>query len=315
MINSHYPLNRDTVIHIAFIALTLITLFQSTNAYSDNRLIKINNAGNKDFNRILTFAQFANATYGADNLLTQLAKNNGYAISAIKIIDNSFVRFYVATNKSLKSQLVAIRGTSNIENALIDIDAQLVPHNTLGIKLHRGFAAAAGRISSELIKVLHKDYSIEFTGHSLGGAIAVILAMDLSRNGYNIGNVVTFGQPKVTNIFGARKFSKLHISRIVSDTDIVPLVPPVSFLDLANIDIYWHLGEEIVLFPGKYYSRLTGVKSMMRGLSFINKNFSEEDLYAHQMTTYLQLISDKLSTNTVIPYDEHQRHLGGGVLN
>jgi len=268
-------------------------------------------AENKEFHRILTFARFANAAYQSDTAVNQLVENSRYAITTIKTIDNSFIRFYVATDQSTKSQLVAIRGTSNVENALVDLDAQLIPHNTLGIKLHRGFTTAATQISNELAKILDKSHTIHLTGHSLGGAIAVILAMDLSARGYNVGEVVTFGQPKVTNMLGARKFSQLNISRIVSDTDVVPLVPPVDFLDLAKLDIYWHLGKEIVLFPGKFYSKLEGLKSMMRGLTFINKRFSEDDLYAHQMTTYINLINDKLSTNTAIPYDDRQRYLSG----
>jgi len=282
------------------------TLFYSAIAYSDNSALS---TSNNDFKRLLTFAQFAHAAYEPDSAVTQLMENNGYVITTIKTIDNSFIRFYVATNKSSKSQLIAIRGTSNIENALVDIDAQLVAHNTLGIKLHRGFTEATLPISRALDGILHKNHTIQLTGHSLGGAIAVILAMDLNTRGFQVGEVVTFGQPKITNMMGAKKFNQLNIRRIVSDTDVVPLVPPVDFLDLTKIDIYWHLGEETVLFPGKFYSTLEGIKSMMRGLTFINKRFSEEDLYAHQMSTYLKLINDKLNDNSIIPYDERQRYL------
>ncbi|MDF1591912.1 MAG: hypothetical protein P1P89_10390 [Desulfobacterales bacterium] len=54
--------------------------------------------------------------------------------------------------------------------------------------------AASQRIFAEIKPQLRKDFTIDTTGHSLGGAVAVILAMYLDVNHYAIGQVVTFGK-------------------------------------------------------------------------------------------------------------------------
>ena len=157
-----------------------------------------------------------------------------------------------------------MRGTSNAENAMVDIDIKLLPDEKTGVRLHRGFAYAARQIYAELSPLLKDGYRIRSTGHSLGGAVAQILAMYLDTDGYEVDRIVTFGQPKVTNLPGANRFEHLDILRVVTPTDLVPLVPPFDPLDIKNIDIYWHAGSEIILLEDDTYAILRGVDSMLR---------------------------------------------------
>ena len=50
---------------------------------------------------------------------------------------------------------------------------------------------------------LHKDYTVVFTGHSLGGALTVHAAIDSLLNGLESSKikVYTFGQPRIGNKF------------------------------------------------------------------------------------------------------------------
>jgi hypothetical protein len=136
----------------------------------------------------------------------------------------------------------------------------------------------------------------------LGGAIAVIVAMYLQRDGYSLDQVITFGQPKVTNVSGAGVFASLPLMRVVTPKDIVPLVPPLSPFQLKNIDIYWHMGKEIILLPEKTYAITEGFKSMMRATKFTSSVPDESNIQAHQMATYLTLINQKLEGALQVPY-------------
>lgn len=212
----------------------------------------------------------------------------------------------VEGRKKVKSngvvQVLSFRGTSNLENVLVDLDVSLVADKHLNIILHQGFASASWAAYQEIKPKLDKANPIHTTGHSLGGAIAVIVAMYLKNDGYDVQQVMTFGQPKVTNVAGARAFSDLPVVRIVTPKDIVPLVPPLSPLQLQNLDIYWHMGEEIILLPGKQYSKVSGLKSMMRATKFFSAVPDDSNIHAHQMATYLSLIKEKQVSAEEVPF-------------
>jgi hypothetical protein len=54
----------------------------------------------------------------------------------------------------------------------------------LDIDLHTGFYLAAEDVYQAIAPHLHKNYQTRLTGHSLGGAIAVILMMFLKEENY-----------------------------------------------------------------------------------------------------------------------------------
>ena len=121
--------------------------------------------------------------------------------------------------------------------------------------------------------------------------------------GYDVGEVITFGQPKVTNISGSMKFSHLNVKRMVTPKDVIPLLPPVDPLDLMNFSIFWHQGTEIVLYEGDQYSVLSGTDSMMRATSFLNDIPSEQHLSNHFMSAYVSRIKSKLKAPIEVKYN------------
>jgi len=201
-----------------------------------------------------------------------------------------------------QEQVIAVRGTSNAENVVVDLDLQLEPDAKLGIDLHKGFAAAALSVWQDVESKLDKTMPVRTTGHSLGGAVAVILAMHLHHGGYLLTDVTTYGQPKVTNVQGAKAYADLPLTRVVTPMDVVPIVPPLSPLDLKRLDIYWHNGQEIVLVQAGQYALLQGMKSMLRAAGFLNKVPDETNVQAHQMDTYLNLLNHNRKQAQEVPF-------------
>lgn len=223
-----------------------------------------------------------------------------YKLIRHSVIPSIQVAYYLADNK--KEQLLAFRGTSNLENVLVDLDVSFVLDSRLNIMLHKGFMESALTAYQQILPSLDKEKPVNTTGHSLGGALAVVVAMYLKNDGFDVGSIVTFGQPKVTNVTGARAYASLPLIRVVTPKDIVPLVPPLSPLQLQNLDIYWHVGEELILLEGAQYSLVEGVKSMMRATNFFSTVPNEENIKAHQMETYLSLIENKLEKSHQVPH-------------
>jgi len=255
------------------------------------------------FKTLHEYALIADAAYQDKTGIEEILKAQGYTLSAHGQLPGYAVSYFLASNDAEKQQILSVRGTSNVENAMVDVAFQLLPNKHTGIKLHQGFAQSADYIYEKVKAKLNRDYQINTTGHSLGGAAALILAMYLDAGGYDVGKVITFGQPKVTNMSGSRKYSHLDVTRVVTPKDMVPLVPPLDPIDLMNMDIYWHLGTELVLQEGNAYSELEGVDSMMRATDFLNEMLTEKNLQHHYMTVYINSITPKLVNAKRVPYE------------
>ena len=250
-------------------------------------------------------AIFANAAYQPKDQVRALVEARNYTLTFYQTIADIQIAFFLATNESSKTQVISIRGTSNVENAMVDIYLQLVNDKKTGLRLHHGFSLAARKVYAELKPLLKPGYKINTTGHSLGGAVALILAMYLDADQFNIEQVTTFGQPKVTNIAGAGKIQHLNVIRVVTPFDLVPLVPLFDPLDINNLDVYWHAGIEVVLLTDDQYTMLEGLDSMLRASKFTQKPLNEENLKHHQMTLYLEKLKAKSKSARLIPYQNN----------
>ena len=196
--------------------------------------------------------------YQTETDIRQLSEAKNIELSAYGTIADIQIAYFLVTDNLSKQQTISVRGTSNIENAMVDIALKLVLDESSNLYLHQGFAHAAQQVYTAIKPLLHKDYEINTTGHSLGGAVAVILAIYLDNDGFQNGQTTTFGQPKVTNLKGANSISHLDILRIVNARDLVPLVPLFDPLDINNLDIFWHAGKEIVLLEDDEFAVFSG---------------------------------------------------------
>lgn len=154
--------------------------------------------------------------------------------------------------------VVAFRGTEkSLDDFLTDADFKLQLcgqdwyATKQGVEIHAGFAKALDLVWSELEPALAACKTpIWFTGHSLGGALAVLAAYRFfnasksdAGNRPEIGGVYTYGQPRVGNQafkedFPARIAERMY--RFVDDTDIVPQVPPPLAVEGQR---YQHVGQ------------------------------------------------------------------------
>jgi len=275
--------------------LSLVLLLTSPYAYTQEK--------DPFFQVLLDYAMISDAAYKDILSIKKTLQTQGYTLDEYNRLPGFGVSYLLASNDETKEQMIAVRGTSNIENTVVDAGFILIKDEKTGIDLHQGFALSARDIYSQIKRKIKADYTINITGHSLGGAVAVILAMYLDKDDYTLGNIITFGQPKVTNISGSKQFQDLPLYRVVTAKDMVPLVPPSDPMDLMNLSIFWHMGTEILLLEGKKYSELTGMKSMMRALEFVDDIPSTDNISNHFMNFYLQRLKEKQLDPVKVPYE------------
>lgn len=189
---------------------------------------------------------------------------------------------FVAVDHAAQTLYLTFRGTNLAQDWLNNLDAFLVDYEPLvfletnkinaelntkckGCKIHKGFSAFVKHNGAEVVQYiidLKKKwplYHVVVTGHSLGGAMALICGVELRLMGYDT-LVVTLAGPKVGNAQFVEYANKLfktdelikHIDkhdsfetldigyvRMVHKHDIVPLLPPTKH--------YMHAGYEYFL--------------------------------------------------------------------
>jgi len=120
--------------------------------------------------------------------------------------------------------VLAFRGTQkSLDDIRTDANAGLVDAPQGG-RVHCGFLKAFQEIENQIKQTLseHPDLPIYITGHSLGGALAMLATRYLSPN--NLGATYTFGCPRVANNEFFRDV-RTPVYRVVNAADGVARLP------------------------------------------------------------------------------------------
>jgi triacylglycerol lipase len=136
---------------------------------------------------------------------------------------HAFLALKRDANKNQQLAIVAFRGTDKDDPTDIgdDADAILVPWENAG-NVHQGFAKALGEVRTGLDAALRfLKCKVLFTGHSLGAALATLLASTQNPN-----LLCTFGSPRVGDSEFAAVLVGVENRRFVDCCDVVPRLPP-----------------------------------------------------------------------------------------
>jgi hypothetical protein len=127
--------------------------------------------------------------------------------------------------------VLAFRGSDPVTLPawLTDVVVKLVERGEYDGRVHHGFSSALKRTWHKIESILEDvlDKPLFLTGHSMGGALAVLAGCRLAKTGRPPVAIYTFGAPRV----GDRMFCKgysLPTYRIVNRLDLVPELPLAS---------------------------------------------------------------------------------------
>ena len=223
-------------------------------------------------------------------LIRQMADASARAYSAPNVVDSQTSAAALVERDDMGNILVAFQGSRDVRDFMQDAEAwfsDLVEGDETAA-VHHGFLEDFESIDEKLTEKVRYFLSLNpaakifITGHSLGGAMAILCALEFSRQKMAVTQVTTFGQPRVGNdvfaklydgsatvpvaTFGiapeAGKLEKVPggtpatagatpalpetlrdiTFRVVNQNDIVPRLPGVLIG-------YRHCGQEIFLEP------------------------------------------------------------------
>lgn len=153
---------------------------------------------------------------------------------------------FLAVNSKAKIAVLAFRGTEATSFKDIKTDIKATAHQEGSIRTHSGFREAYNHVADDIKTELTQinDYTLYITGHSLGGALAILATRDLEKEFPNCAACYTYGSPRVGND-SLYEPVKTPIYRIVNRADMVPNMPPGIIVDIST----WVL-ENIPYFKG-----------------------------------------------------------------
>ena len=257
-----------------------------------------------DFASLEPYARRSKAAYGEEQAI-RAAYPNTVRIAAPQ---NTEVRYFVERDDTARTQFITVRGTANHRNLKEDVAAKVREDSRAAIPVHSGFDAAAMAIYADASPYLKPGYATYATGHSLGGAVAALLAIYAIEDGHKVARVVTFGQPRFTTAAGVGKLGYLPLTRVVDENDIIPMLPPATKLDKVY-GPYEHVGPEIILLEGPRYVYLTGHDATRLSLDEFWRTQGYADLPDHKMDNYLKRISLKKRGAIAVAYDDREKYV------
>jgi triacylglycerol lipase len=239
--------------------------------------------------RSLLFANLASIAYSNIKDATKQAKKLGFTTT--EFYERDGAQAYRFMNKH--DLVIACRGTQPTEFNDISADLKAMPVMAETVsRVHRGFKAEVDElwpmISEDIARKANLGKTLWFCGHSLGAAMATIMASrcmhDIELN--DPVELYTFGSPRV----GWKKYcNSLNVvhHRWKNNNDIVTTVP------LALMG-YVHHGTQHYLNAYGKYRKPTGwqmIKDRWRGIWMGLKKGKIDSFGDHSMVEYIKHIS------------------------
>jgi hypothetical protein len=201
-------------------------------------------------------------------------------------------RDYLLLVEDAAHWVIAVRGTDEYRDWLTNFE--LIFRPTPFGRVHQGYYRAATGFLPELLDVLPAsgDRPLLVTGHSMGAAVAALLALALERAGRPVAALYTFGQPQT----GLRDYHRAQSE-----------IRYVRFVHGADAFAVWTVGGAVA--PGvPCYFDLRGRLSFRAQLDHIprpNLRFHRLEYYRHflRLNRLREQAMAESGDATVIPHD------------
>jgi triacylglycerol lipase len=194
------------------------------------------------------------------------------------------IRGFLATRGD--EAIISIKGTDSLKDA--EFDVNVVKTDWRGVRVHSGFYDCFDAIWPDVRDFLKPHHSkVYVTGHSLGAAIASLLAVAITDLKIT-PSIATFGSPRVGDDAWVALFNSLikDCVRVVHEFDIVTRIPKIDF---GHVDKVLHLNDKGQIM-GLFRCSYNFFAELFQRGEILIADLDGEALRNHKMTTYLKAV-------------------------
>ncbi len=214
----------------------------------------------------------------------------------------------LAIHRKKNVGILAFRGTEPDEKMDIKVDVMIKKKhlNDNWGKVHKGFMNSLDSIRPFIEKELHKEkykgLDLWITGHSLGGALATLMASKILEDmegetiHYNLAGVYTFGSPRVGDITYRDKFAQtvkrfnIPFYRFRNGTDLVTRIPT------GVKNKFYHVGT-LVYFPFAQKG-----ENQISSILYQEEDIRQSDYFESQASLFQKQFSSKMIQMGLMPF-------------
>jgi len=132
------------------------------------------------------------------------------------------INYYILRQKH--QLIVVFEGTNDLSSLKTDLNVgESAFLHLFGTQVHKGYYSEALIAHKRVVPLVEKGQEVIVIGHSLGGAVAHLLAAILYKEGQNV-RLFTFGEPPVGNEDFVRSIKGLGHQRYTHIFDVIPLL-------------------------------------------------------------------------------------------
>jgi len=234
-------------------------------------------------------ANFSKIAYSDQQSCRDQLINLGYG--EVAWFDNEGTQAFACRKSNANDIFIVFRGTepNQMKDILADVKAWRKPAREKGL-IHFGFAQAIDKVYDNIVHWINEqkldgERNITCTGHSLGAALATIMASRLDAN-----ELYTFGSPRIGNRAFVKEMNNDGIKhyRFVNNNDIVTKVPfPIRFVHHGELVYINHFGNIRKMSPWQRF------KDQWRGrMRALSKGQPFDGIFDHSVDLYYQKVEN-----------------------
>lgn len=196
--------------------------------------------------------------------------------------------------------VIAFRGTTSLKDWKSDFNTKQVSSEMFGedkkIKLHSGFNNQYNELKHTIHSIIiqYRYLPVHITGHSLGGALACLCAMDLKLNFNCDVSVVTFGSPRVGNKAFVEKYNKV----IRNSFRVKNYGDPITHFPMRTC--YNHIHKSICIKEGALFKDTNYKKFLKRLWMFLVRLDLDKIISNHSLNLYRTNVNKMYLSEQVI---------------
>jgi hypothetical protein len=241
----------------------------------------------------LSLAQFSELAYRDTDEICGVLNEGGLHVKWFED-EATDTQAFVAWDDSIT--VICFRGTENIQSAITDIEVKLLVYDYGAGEVHGGFIGSWNAVYTDIAQHIEQNCPAKellVTGHSLGGALAVIAADHFVYEGRMV-RAYTFGQPRVFDQRGveqaAERLDGYH--RFVHNNDVVPRIPFAGwgYRHAGRLNHFDHTGK-LLLDPAAWMVFADRVIGRFKSRKLNPFKWTSDGLDDHSMTRYVDLVN------------------------